>query len=409
MSEQKKRNFPNFLEAYYNYAKDDFCPDAFHLWTGISIVAGAIGRKLWIPFSETLKFYPNLYVLLVAKPGEGKSSAANIGVNGILREIKGINFIPSQVTEAKFVDLMSEQSHFEMNGRNYLQSAGYFYASEASNSLKNHYGDFLACITDFYDCPAIWEKATKKDDRITLTNVCFNLLAGCTFDYLGKLVTEENIMGGFASRLIYVINDKEMDRDPVWGMQDKKEDGTKQKLIEDLQDIQRMCGQFTADDEFKEIWKTWFRQNDKAMRGVKSEKMRSLMARKSPNLIKVSMIMSAVESSDKVLRARHWSKALELVTHVEKELPLVIQETMTGPSPHDDQRNLNVAITSNFVGVSTGLPLQEIVSKALVRGFRNDRIQATIRSMMENGQMRYETVEGKGRVIKLLMDPQEYM
>ena len=210
-----KRNFPDWLDAYAQYSNDNFVPPQFNQWSGLSVVAGALERKVWLPWNDTFSYYPNIFVLMVSLPGAGKSTALNKAI-GILQDMNArtssLNIIPSQVTEAKFIDLMSAQTVFEYGTQMIYQSAGYYFASEASNSLKNVFGDFIACLTDFYDCPPFWEKATKKDDKITLRNVSLNLLAGSTFDYLSKLVTDDNIMGGFASRLIYVVHREKLVR-----------------------------------------------------------------------------------------------------------------------------------------------------------------------------------------------------
>ena len=85
------RNFDNFLSSYMDYAVDGFCPDEFHFWTGVSVIAGALERKVWTNVTAQWTLYPNLYVLLISNPAIGKSSAGNKGVIELLREVPTVN------------------------------------------------------------------------------------------------------------------------------------------------------------------------------------------------------------------------------------------------------------------------------------------------------------------------------
>jgi len=404
-----ERKFPDFLDAYFEFSQDGFCPDPFHFWMGVSVIAGTLERKVWIPWSNTLNFYPNLYILLVSNPGMGKSSAGNIGVNGLMRHIKGLKFIPAQVTEAKLIDLMTEQTSFNMGTKQFFQSAGYFYASEASNSLKNIYGDFIACITDFYDCPAIWEKATKKDDRTTITNICFNMLAGCTFDYLGKLITDDNIMGGFASRLLYIIYDEKKVRPAAWGSLNKKTEEVRMNLLHDLNMIHRMTGPFHADDEFRARWLTWFPLHDKARQEIKSEKLQSIMVRESTNIMKLCMICAASESNEMILRARHWDRALKLVEGTKDQLPKMLRMSQAQSGVNPEQRSINMTIMEIFGSSGVELPLDKVVVAGVSRGYPMFRVKDTVVAMINGGELsRRDGTDGKS-MLTLRTDPNNYL
>jgi len=404
-----KRNFPNFLDAYYEYAKDAFCPDIFHLWTGISIVAGALERKVWLPWTASLNFYPNLYILLVSHPGMGKSSAGNTGVNGLLRHIKDVKFIPAQVTEAKFIDIMSAQQGMAVGTKQLMHSSGYFYASEASNSLKNIYGDFIACLTDFYDCPSLWEKATQKDDVITLSNVCFNMLAGCTFDYLNKLITDDNIMGGFASRVMYVIHDEKMVRKPSWGSVDSQAETSRKLLMEDLQAIHKMSGPFTATPEFKAKWLEWFPKHDAKRQELASEKLQALLVRKGTNLMKLCMVCAAAEASDRVLRIQHWERAMALVESLEGGIPKMLKMTQSQNGGDDGQRALNMTIMELLDSNGKEMGLKKLALTCVNKGYQIQRVKDTINAMVEGEQLKKLNISNQGLSLRLLVDSNDYL
>jgi len=333
------RKFKNFLEAYCEYGDDGFVPPQFNEWAALSIIAGALERRCWIPWSDTYSFYPNIYVLLVSKPGQGKSVSLGKAVDllkDVSRKTGTLNILPSQVTEAKFIEMMGHGRSFmdTSTGKELMvfQNAGYYYASEASNSLRNIFGDFIACLTDFYDCPPYWERATKKDGKpIALKNVCMNLLAGSTFDYLGKLVSDENIQGGFASRLLYVVQQESVIKEQQYASgQDPEIRGLREKyraaLIEDLTQISTMSGPMIATPEFGKAWEAWYPEHQRHVQGFKSEKLQSILARTNTNVLKVSILLSAAESNDRTLKLHHFEKAVELVESLNAKVPDIFLE-----------------------------------------------------------------------------------
>jgi len=174
-----ERECGDFLSAFEMFAADNFTPEIFNTWVGLSVIAGALERKVWLEWPPTLKYYPNIYVMLVAPPGQGKPTALNKGVS-LLQELekdKKVTFLPSQVTEARLVELMGRKGHFLYQGVQQEHCSGYYFASEASDSLKEIYGDITSSMTNFYDCPDYWKKSTKKDGDLIVRNGCFNLLA----------------------------------------------------------------------------------------------------------------------------------------------------------------------------------------------------------------------------------------
>lgn len=402
------RNTKDFISAYLAYADNKFAPSQFHLWSAISIVAGALERKVWLPWDGTFSYFPNLFVFLVAHPGIGKSSALNkaVGLLGDMNRIMrgNISFVPSQVTEAKFIDLMSRGSSFEIGSKVTFHSSGYYFASEASNSLKNIYGDFIACMTDFYDCPPFWEKATMKDGQRTLTNVCFNLLAGTTFDYLGKIITDDNIMGGFASRVTYVMyRDKLVREAKFQGGEDPENPENQEfrvKLMEDLASIHRMAGPFRATPEFASRFEEWYPRYERERQEHPSEKMQALLVRKQTTLMKLCMVLSASESSDRMLRAEHWDRAMRYLDEVEKDLPGMIRETKA--SQTESQLGLMQAIFRSCRGGSANL--HSLKAGLQLLGFNPTAVDQNISYMILNKSARIE-----GTSLKLLINPDAHL
>ncbi len=409
------RIFPDFLSAYEEYANDKFVPPQFNTWSALSIIAGALERRVWLPWNTTYSFYPNIYVLLVSKPGQGKSVSLKKAVDllqHVHRKTSTINIMPSQVTEAKFIELMGTGRSFmdTSSGKEILvfQNAGYYYASEASNSLRNIFGDFIACLTDFYDCPSEWERATKKDGKkIVLKNVCMNLLAGSTFDYLGKLVSDENIQGGFASRLIYVVQNEAEIKTQKW---QNGQDAAANKLIneyeaallQDLIKISTLTGPMTAVPAFGKAWESWYPAHQKKIYAHKSEKLQSILARTNTNVLKISMLLSAAESDDRVMKLKHFEKAVELVEGINAEVPGIFRESKASQGPNKGG-NVLANMILNIVKKQPGITSAMVKSCCVVSGHNGMAIDNTIKALIDDktlGQSSAVAGQGISLVIK---------
>lgn len=394
------RIFKNWLDAYREYSDDGWLHPPYNTWSGLSVIAGALERKVWLPWDDSFSYYPNIYVLLVSIPADGKSTAMRKAVD-LLHEVSNrnggrINFVSTQLTLAQFVEEMGQGRSFSqvVNGAEVLhfQNAGYYHASEASNSLQNIFGDFIAGLTDFYDCPSNWVKGTKKDGKRSLKNVCVNVLAGATFEYLGKLVNDDNINGGFASRLIYIVcKDKVVTPQPFQKGQrteaEKKAAADyKNALIADLADIYKMVGPMYADDEFAKRWEVWYPDFEKRRRSLESEKLQSLLARTQTNVLKVAMLLSAAESSSRELKAHHWDKALELVSPLQEETPQIFRAARAmqrDGSPSTVQSAIIDTVLKN-----PGIPYNKLTAKLLMNMGPRAGTDATINAMLKTGVLR---------------------
>lgn len=411
-----KRNFSNWLETYQQYADDQFCPDEFHLWTGLSVMAAALERKVWVRQHlehASVMHYPNIYVLLVSHPGVGKSTAMERGVDFLEDLAQTVNpefkIIPNQVTEAALLDLMKISQEVTLLGQPIRHSSGFFYASEASASaLQNLYGDFNATITGLYDCPKWFRKKLKGDKEATvIENACFNLLAGSTFNYLRNLVDETSVEGGLASRFIYVISKERRIRQARWGSAialSKESVEFRRKLSEDLTQIHSLSGFMTPTPGFIAQWERAQPEFDRYLIGLDSNRLESLNARRFTNLMKVCMLLSVSEGNSLTLTEAHWHQAVELIENVSRDNAFVVTSALVADK--QSQGGLTqIVLTSIGKAAGDVVSKSELLAALLRHGNDTTRLQDTLKSLQEAGHI---AIEGSGGLtrIKLLINPE---
>jgi len=398
------RHHSNFIQAYVDQHKDGFVPNKFYLWSAISLVAAVLERKVWLPWGN-INFYPNMYVFLVSKPGIGKSSAMRPNQKLIAKVNKDhqrlIRLLPNKVTEPKLLDILSKEDYFLYENTSFGHTSAYYIASEASTCFNDPYGGFTQTITALYDGDDISKATVSRPLPIKIENPCINLIAGCTFDYLSRLLTTEGILGGFASRITYVVQDETMDRVSTW-QGDTKGDASKQinkALVGDLASINEMVGPFSADKDYQEAYDEWFPIFDKAYQQEPSEKLQALMVRKSTAMKKLPLILSASESSDRVLKLHHWNAALKLMNEVEEKIPAMIR---VGQSANTETvQGRNSAIYQVMQENRNVLSRDVLIGKLSNHGINYEQAQSNLKGLLMEGGILVE----KNGFIHLIGDP----
>lgn len=410
------RHFASFLDAYESYAVDGFCPQKFHMWTGLSLIAGALQRKVSV-MSGKVHFFPNIYTMLVSYPGVGKSTAIERGV-AVLEEMRTefypeFKIIPNQVTEPAFIDLMKITDFFSPPGSSVQipHSSGYFYASEASSSaLQNTCGNFVASMTDLYDCSRVFRKKLKGSQFTDeIINPCMNLLVGSTFDYLKTLVNEQSSMGGFASRVLYVVCKDKAYPEIKWGAEAKEDYKTKRKLVEDLNEIRQLVGPFSVTPGFVELYNKWNVEFNAYRKELNSTRIESMIARKGTNLIKLAMLISVSEGAawkDQTkpeLNEYHFDRAAGLLDDVTADIPFILSQAIVADKT--SQSGMSQAIMRTLE--KNGGTLKSATLKQLVftHGGQISAFKETVDHMLGSGLLGLED----GDRVKLLVNPDRYL
>ena len=66
----------SYIKDFLHYTSGNECPEPYRLWSGLSLLASVLGRKVWT-FHGRFQIFPSLYVVLVGDAGSGKSTAKN--------------------------------------------------------------------------------------------------------------------------------------------------------------------------------------------------------------------------------------------------------------------------------------------------------------------------------------------
>jgi hypothetical protein len=412
------RNFADFLRAYCEYAGNQYAPAHFTKWTGLSILAGALERKVWIA-EGNYSNYPNLFVLLVSGPGIGKSSAIRQGVPllyGVQAENNNFKILEGVTTAA---GLREKMSIFDcVPGKLDVFSSIYLVGREGSDSpLKNHGDDFRSMACSMYDCEERYQ-FTLKDKAFDIVQPVMNMLVGTTFDFLGSVIDHNSVFGGLASRFTYVIEKDNQLKGSFFGeglsvmgegMVNGKEQTAehvqmKERLIQDLVQIHRLNGPFRVERNVIRICEEWNEGFKTDFNEMESERMRSLMIRKKTLFKKILMLLSVSGGNDLIIREEHAERAKELVDSVTKDNPYILSQSATVDV--EGQRGTTQFLAQTIKRRGGKLPKRILQGIALAHGNDTDRLTKTLDYMIGSGWVNYDSSSG---MIELLVDPDRYL
>jgi len=320
-----ERELDDWLDAYLTYTENTEPPLSYHTWVGISLIAGALQRKVYLNWGhETI--YPNMYIVLVGPSGKArKGTALTIGKD-ILQDI-GISLTSESITrEALIRDMKDALDSFqdETTGKLRYHCALTAISDELSVFLGQNDVKFLADLTDWYDSRKSWTYRTKGAGTDKIQGVCFNILGATAPDWLQSILPQEAVGGGFTSRIIFVVEEDKgkIVPEPIYTREDEELRGM---LVRDLERISTLTGEMRFSDKGKQKYINWYKKYENDMREgkvvIEDTRFTGYMERKATHLRKLSMVLSAARSSERVITEDDLSKALSLLSQAEKKMP----------------------------------------------------------------------------------------
>lgn len=312
-----------------DYASFSEAPKHMHFWTGVSTIAGALRRRVWIDMAY-FKWTPCFYIILVAPPGiVSKSTTAGIGMS-LLKKVPDIKFGPDVVTWQALVTAFAESTmSFEYNGEFHPMSALTIESSEFGNLLNPQDKEMVDLLVSLWDSKqGAFEKRTKGSGHDLVENPWINLIACTTPSWIAGNFPEYMIGGGFTSRCLFVYADKKaqlvaypskiVPKDlPIMA----------QRLVEDLSTISLLAGEYRLTEAAMEWGQKWYEAHyaDKHEH-LDDDRFGGYLARKQTHIHKLAMIIAASESDRMAIEREHLEVADMMVTDLEADMKFVFDK-----------------------------------------------------------------------------------
>lgn len=171
--------------------------DEFHYLALFTVLATAFGRNLVLHCGRPI--YPNMYTVLVGPTGDRKSTAVQLAMELLARvapQALVLNGLGSQE------GLMERMAQAEPGRCRTLLSVDEL-ASFLKKARRESSGSLLEFVTEIFHCPDFKTHSTRSK-AIHLELPTLSILAGSTPVWLEAALQQEDILGGFANRFVYV-------------------------------------------------------------------------------------------------------------------------------------------------------------------------------------------------------------
>jgi hypothetical protein len=212
--QEMARNYKNWLKAYMEYTRDSESPSTFHFWTGVSVIAGALRRRVWVDMKK-FEWTPNFYIILVGPPGvAAKTTSIGMGMR-LLAQIPGIKWGPESMTWQKLTRSLADSIeylefvNFQGQKERIAMSCNTIEVGELGTFLKTDDDALVSFLI------RMWEGQRGKFRHETITggaveidNPWLNIIAATTPAWMRDNFSESMIGGGLTSRVLFVYGDK---------------------------------------------------------------------------------------------------------------------------------------------------------------------------------------------------------
>lgn len=324
----------DWLAAYMEHTRISEAPDIFHFWAGVSTLAGALRRRVWI---EEYKYQivPNFYIALVAPPGlVKKSTAMRVGV-AMLEKIPGIKIGPQSITWQALTKAL-EQSQVTMPwlDKRVTMSCLTIAIGELGTFLKPADDGLLSALIAMWDGQLeTWAHVTLGSGETRVVNPWLNIIGCTTPAWLRTNFPDLILEGGLISRVVFVYADKKRMNIafPSRQINGAVFDTNRTKLIADLGEIAQLKGAFTITEGAYKWGEAWYAELDKTRPvEMSADRYAGFYSRKFIHAMKLAMVLSVSRGADLIIEEEDMILAAEKLEELEKPMMSIFQDIGTG-------------------------------------------------------------------------------
>lgn len=317
------RELDDWLSNYLRLVENTEPPISYHTWAGLSLIAGALQRKVYLQWGFE-RIYPNMYVILVGPSGRARKGVALGIAKDLLKRVPGIAIAPESTSgrEAIVMAMKRAISNFEdaSDGKIKFHCALTAFSEELSVFLGQGDVKLLANLTDWYDCKDDWAYETIGRGIDSLQGLCFNMLGATAPDWLQSMLPHEAVGGGFTSRVIFVV--EEHKRQTVAKHHRTEEEfELEETLVRDLERIAQLSGPFTFTEAGEQAYVDWYTQNDMELKAgrpaVADTRFAGYCERRATHLRKLMILLSTSRGNSMKLDLQDFERAMQIIESIE--------------------------------------------------------------------------------------------
>lgn len=375
-----ERKCENWLQEFGKWTLPrSEAPETFIMWTGLFTLASALRRHVFISkkYLGSWGVSPNLYILFIAPAGKArKSTTANYAEE--LLTVTNATMAPEIITKEDLLNKLVKSSDATMC----------IISPEFGEFIIKSGTSMFGFLTNMYDGKKNISASTLSRGAEFAERPCINLLGATTPEWVAENMPESVIGGGFASRVIFIYEEKVRRRQLFYDNLNQHDLAqTQRRLQEDLIHIaENINGEFEFSPEAKEFMEQWYDETADAGDAA-SYKLHGYYERRPAHVFKVAMLLHAAYSDDLIIQKSDLELAIGQLELLEEKLPRVFQNIGHNPHTVDIYRILEYIteygkikkedVLRQFMSAATPSMIDELIMGLANAGFIGIRVIGT--------------------------------
>lgn len=271
--------------------------------------------------------YANMFILLVAPPGVGKTQAIRPAVD-LWHKSRQLKVAPDDLTKASLLDHMKEAHQAKVfSATEFIEYHSLnIGADEFGVFVSQHDLSFMSVLNALYDNRDVYKESRRgREGDIVLNNPQVTMVAGTQPDFMGSMLPPEAWGMGFMSRIIMVYSGSPV-KVSLFGKKKKADYGD---LVHDIKQVADLHGEMDWTDAAAAKIVAW---HDGGMLPVPAHsKLKHYLPRRILNVIKLSMISAVSRGNELLIDEDDVQRAIDWLIETESLMPEIFKD-MSGAS-----------------------------------------------------------------------------
>lgn len=397
----------SFISDYLQFTANTESPLAYHQWSCISALSVLAGRRFWFNLGP-IRYYPNMYVVLVGHPGVKKSSAldrAKDVIRGVNAE--GKTRIPIAAAQATKQFIAKAMSNEKFPGKRFFKNEGEIeeynqyaiFATELTQFIGVEPISMLDFLTTVYT-EKVYDCDTKGQGSDLVLGPYITMLACLTPEMLQGYLKMNILTGGFARRTVFVYGSGgEVIPIPSFT---PEQAAAQMRCVSWGVNVQQYSGEFTFGPGGREWYIEWYNDLKRNLTEKATPSTGGYYGTKHELLFKATMLIALSEMQDGqelLLLPAHFELAeRRFFAPVEANLERVFEGSGINP---------NAQAGAQICRMLEAMPTP--MSRKTVEGMFYDQVTDLngLREMLDHlvnvGRLETRTLTGNGQILGTLL------